>query len=54
MAKSITLNISLKWPEWPGVQDDYVVRYEGHLIGRKGGLPLPDAVQRPQAGAVLQ
>ena len=51
MAKSITLNISLKWP---GVQDDYVVRYEGHLIGRKGGLPLPDAVQRPQAGAVLQ
>jgi hypothetical protein len=31
MAKPITLNISLKWPD---VQDDYVVRYEEFLIGR--------------------
>ena len=30
-AKPITLKASLKWPE---VKDDYVVRYEGHLIGR--------------------
>ena len=31
MAKPITLKASLKWPE---VKDDYVVRYDGHLIGR--------------------
>ncbi|MGZ5508645.1 MAG: hypothetical protein ACXWKH_19905 [Limisphaerales bacterium] len=31
MAKAITLNASLKWRD---VKDDYVVRYEGHLIGR--------------------
>jgi hypothetical protein len=31
MAKAITLNAS---PKWPGVKDDYVVRYESHLIGR--------------------
>jgi hypothetical protein len=31
MTKPITLNISLKWPD---VQDDYVVRYEGFLVGR--------------------
>ncbi len=31
VAKAITLNASLKWPD---VKDDYVVRYDGHLIGR--------------------
>jgi hypothetical protein len=31
MAKPITLNASLKWPD---VKDDYVVRYDGHLVGR--------------------
>ncbi len=31
MAKSITLNAS---PTWSGVNDDYVLRYEGHAIGR--------------------
>ena len=31
MAKPITLNAS---PKWPDVKDDYVVRYDGHLIGR--------------------
>jgi hypothetical protein len=31
MAKPISLNVTLKWPD---VQDDYVVRYEGHLVGR--------------------
>ena len=31
VAKAITLNAD---PKWPGVTDDYVVRYEGHLIGR--------------------
>ncbi len=31
MAKSITLNAS---PTWSGVKDDYVLRYEGHTIGR--------------------
>lgn len=31
MAKSIVLNAS---PTWPGVKDDYVLRYDGHLIGR--------------------
>jgi hypothetical protein len=31
MAKTITLNASLTWP---GVKDDYVLRYEGHSIGR--------------------
>jgi hypothetical protein len=31
IAKAITLNAS---PKWPGVTDDYVIRYEGHLIGR--------------------
>jgi len=31
MLKQFTLNVTLKWPD---VQDDYVVRYEGHLIGR--------------------
>ena len=31
MAKSITLNAS---PTWSGVKDDYVLRYEGHAIGR--------------------
>jgi len=30
-AKPITLKASLKWPD---VKDDYVVHYEGHLIGR--------------------
>src|SRR5258708_5922371 len=30
-AKPITLKASLKWLD---VKDDYVVRYEGHLIGR--------------------
>jgi len=30
-AKTITLKASLKWPD---VRDDYVVRYDGHLIGR--------------------
>jgi|SRR5579863_1414235 len=28
---SLSLSLSLKWPD---VQDDYVVRYEGYLIGR--------------------
>jgi hypothetical protein len=31
MAKAVTLNAS---PKWPDVKDDYVVRYEGHVIGR--------------------
>jgi hypothetical protein len=31
MAKTITLNAS---PTWPGVKDDYVLRYEGHQVGR--------------------
>ena len=31
MAKTITLNAS---PTWPGVQDDFSLRYEGHKIGR--------------------
>jgi hypothetical protein len=31
MARTITLNASLKWPD---VEDDYVVRYEEHVIGR--------------------
>ena len=31
MAKAINLKAS---PKWPDVKDDYVVRYEGHLIGR--------------------
>jgi hypothetical protein len=30
-AKPIALNASLKWSD---VKDDYVVRYDGHLIGR--------------------
>jgi hypothetical protein len=31
MAKTITLNAS---PTWPGAKDDYILRYEGHEIGR--------------------
>jgi hypothetical protein len=31
IAKAITLKAS---PKWPGVTDDYVVRHEGHSIGR--------------------
>jgi hypothetical protein len=31
VAKQITLKASLKWPD---VEDDYVVRYEDHVIGR--------------------
>jgi hypothetical protein len=31
MAKPIALSAS---PKWPDVKDDYVVRYDGHLIGR--------------------
>jgi hypothetical protein len=31
MAKTITLNAA---PTWPGVKDDYVLRFEGHTIGR--------------------
>jgi hypothetical protein len=31
VAKPVTLKASLKWPD---VKDDYVVRYDGHLIGR--------------------
>ena len=31
MAKTITLNAS---PKWPDVKDDYVIRYEKHVIGR--------------------
>jgi hypothetical protein len=31
MAKAITLSAKLTWP---GVKDDYVLRYEGHAIGR--------------------
>jgi hypothetical protein len=31
MAKTITLNAT---PTWPDVKDDYVLRYEGHAIGR--------------------
>jgi len=31
MAQTITLNAS---PTWPGVKDDYLLRYEGHEIGR--------------------
>ena len=31
MAKHITLNAS---PTWAGVKNDYVLRYEGHIIGR--------------------
>lgn len=31
MAKTITLNAS---PTWPDVKNDYVLRYDGHAIGR--------------------
>jgi hypothetical protein len=31
MAKTIILNAS---PTWAGVKDDYVLRYDGHVIGR--------------------
>jgi hypothetical protein len=31
MAKTITLNAR---PTWPGVKDDYILRYEDHEIGR--------------------
>lgn len=31
MAKTITLSAG---PTWPGVENDYVLRYEGHAIGR--------------------
>lgn len=31
LGKTVTLNAS---PKWPDVKNDYVVRYEGHLIGR--------------------
>ena len=31
MTKPITPNANLKWPD---VKDDYVVRYEGHVVGR--------------------
>lgn len=31
MAKTVTLNAS---PTWPGVKDDYILRYEIHEIGR--------------------
>jgi hypothetical protein len=31
MAKTITLNAN---PTWPGIKDDYSLRYEGHQIGR--------------------
>jgi hypothetical protein len=31
MARTITLNAS---PTWVGVKNDYVLRYEGHVIGR--------------------
>ena len=31
VAKTITLKASLKWPD---VKDDFVVRYDDHLIGR--------------------
>ena len=31
MAKPITLKAS---PKWPDVKDDYIVRYDGHLVGR--------------------
>jgi hypothetical protein len=31
VANPITLKAS---PKWPDVKDDYVVRYDGHLIGR--------------------
>ncbi len=30
MAKTITLNASLTWPD---VKNDFVLRYEGHAIG---------------------
>ena len=31
MAKTITLNAT---PTWPGVKDDYVLRFEGRVVGR--------------------
>lgn len=31
MAMTITLTAS---PTWPGIKDDYSLRYQGHLIGR--------------------
>ena len=31
ITRSITLNAS---PTWPGVENDYVLRYDGHTIGR--------------------
>jgi len=31
MTQAITLNASLKWPD---VKDDYVVRFEEHVVGR--------------------
>lgn len=31
MGKAITLNAG---PTWPGVENDYVLHYEGHAIGR--------------------
>lgn len=31
MARTITLNASLTWPD---VKEDYTLRYDGHVIGR--------------------
>lgn len=31
MAKTITLNAS---PSWPGAKNDYVLRFEQHIVGR--------------------
>ena len=31
ITRSITLNAS---PAWPGVENDYILRYDGHTIGR--------------------
>lgn len=31
MEKKITLSAQLKWP---GVPDDYIVRFDGHVVGR--------------------
>lgn len=43
MKTSITLKVRLKWPD---VNDDYVIAYEDHLIGRMRLLPDASAPER--------
>lgn len=48
MAQSISLNVSLRWPE---VKNDYLVRFEGHPIGhvRLAGSEWVWAITIPMA-----